>query len=633
MKKKLCVFLVLFAMVMSLFAPAMFAEEDGTTETVGAAAPADFVEGPGGLDFYSVTIHYDKPILVDYVYDKKAKAYLFTDEEGNSAVSDEYIWRAGTTKTNGYYANKTAKSADTNFYQLQSVDLGIPALAHYSKVPYNYAYITHIQDGTVIKTRESVNFYGIVDPYDDGEPYVNKNPNLKYDSDGYALDKNQNEDGSYDRIDINNYRINKDYIWLDGEGQRIELFYQKCEYICTGKNEKGVVKYDQNNIKFVDEYVMIPYEMRFDENGKIRNVSDIKVLQYVTSEEMDSFIEEVKAALEADPESVTPQKPKILEFHVELDDAKMEEMTSSANKKNYKFPKNNYTGNVKYKISKEVPESQREPLAADATAAEGEAAIPMIEDSVYFDKSTTFTMENIVRNNGFLAYGTPVQGEPQLDVKIKDISIEIDAVGSQLYSNAADDPQNKNTIVISLNDFEANCILKKEALDGEYISQEKYDSFSSMILGTINSKTTSTAPNFDKNNLKTDASGNAIEDTNWKSTVESIYLNLDEETLAKIPMSASIFLNFHIQTQQPEEAFDLNQCKLTSKKTSLVAMNAIKYERPAEKLATPKPIITVIDTTPWGLIIGLAIGGVVLVAAIIIAVVLSKKKKAKAQNQ
>ena len=611
-------------MVMTLFAPSVFAEDATDTTTTGEAV----VEGPGGLDFYSVTIHYEKPILVDYVYDKSSKSYLFADADGNAAISDEYIWRAGTTKTNGYYANKTSKSADTNYYQMQSIELGIPALAHYSKVPYNYAYITHIQDGAVIKTRESVNLFGITAPYDEGEPYVNKNPNIQYDNDGYALDKNQNEDGSYDRIDINNYRINKDYLWFSDDGQRIELFYQKCQYICTGVNEKGVVKYSQDNIKYIDDYVMIPYEKRFDENGKIRDVKGINVLQYVTNEEMDQFIEEVKAKLEADPESVTPANPMILEFHVETDDEKIAEMTSSSQKKNYKFPKIALTPNSKYKISKEVPESKREPVAADATAAEGEAEIPMIDDAVYYDKNTVFTVENIARSNGFLAYGTPVQGDPKLDVQIKDISIEIDAVGAQIYSNAADDPQNKNTIVLTLNDFEINCLAKAAALEGEYISQDKYDEFSSMILGTVHSKTTSTEPNFSKDNLK-----EGYEDTNWKSTVQSIYLNLDAETIAKLPMSASLFLNFHIETQQPEEAFDLSQCKLNSKKTSLVSENAVKWIAPTEKLATPEPIITYIDVTPWGLIIGLAAGGVVIAVGVILAIVLSKKKKAKAAKE
>ncbi|MBP5633100.1 MAG: hypothetical protein J6X34_05035 [Clostridia bacterium] len=625
MKKKLCVFLVLFAMVMSMFAPAMFAEEDTTTIGASEEAPA-VVEGPGGLDFYSVTVHYEKPVLVDYVY--KGKKYLFVDDEGNQAMSDEYIWRAGTTKSNGYYANKTSKSADRNFYQMQSVELGIPALAHYSKVPYNYAYITHIQNNAVIKTRESVNFFGITEPYDEGDPYVNKNPNIEYDSKGYAIDVNTDDEGNNYRIDINNYRITKDDMWLDNEGQRVELFYQKCQYVCTGRDDKGKLKYSQDNIKFMEEYEMFPFDKRYDENGMIRDVSQIKALQYVTNDEMDEFIDKVTAMLDADPESVSPQNPQYLPFHVTWDEEEMASMTSKENKKNYKFPKNDFSYKLLYKISKDDPAAKNAPADASATA-DPNAETPKIDDAVYYSKDTIFTKENIALSGEFLAFGTPVQGEPKLNVKIKDISVEIDAVGDKIYDNAEEDPQNKNTIVISLNDFEGNCIEKKAALDEGYITQKTYDDFSSMILGTIHSKTTSTAPDFSKENLKTDESGNEIEGTNWKSTVQSIYLNLDEETLAKLPSSASIFLNFHIETQQPEEAFDLGQCKLDSKKSSLVAENAVKYKRPSEPLPTEKPANTGNGNIPWNIIIPIIAGVVVLAVVIVLIAVIGKKKKAK----
>lgn len=625
MKKKLCVFLVLFAMVMSLFAPAMFAEEDTTTIGASEEAPA-VVEGPGGLDFYSVTVHYEKPVLVDYVY--KGKKYLFVDDEGNQAMSDEYIWRAGTTKSNGYYANKTSKSADRNFYQMQSVELGIPALAHYSKVPYNYAYITHIQNNAVIKTRESVNFFGITEPYDEGDPYVNKNPNIEYDSKGYAIDVNTDDEGNNYRIDINNYRITKDDMWLDNEGQRVELFYQKCQYVCTGRDDKGKLKYSQDNIKFMEEYEMFPFDKRYDENGMIRDVSQIKALQYVTNDEMNEFIDKVTAMLDADPESVSPQNPQYLPFHVTWDEEEMASMTSKENKKNYKFPKNDFSYKLLYKISKDDPAAKNTPADASATA-DPNAETPKIDDAVYYSKDTIFTKENIALSGEFLAFGTPVQGEPKLNVKIKDISVEIDAVGDKIYDNAEEDPQNKNTIVISLNDFESNCIEKKAALDEGYITQKTYDDFSSMILGTIHSKTTSTAPDFSKDNLKTDESGNEIEGTNWKSTVQSIYLNLDEETLAKLPSSASIFLNFHIETQQPEEAFDLGQCKLDSKKSSLVAENAVKYKRPSEPLPTEKPANTGNGNIPWNIIIPIIAGVVVLAVVIVLIAVIGKKKKAK----
>ena len=635
MKKRICALTILLALVVSLFSAYLYAEEAVTT---GATDDSTFKntdltpEGAGGLDFYSVTIHYEKPILVDYTYDKSTKSYLF-EVDGVSAVSDEYIWRAGTTKNNGYYTNKSSKSAEFNFYQLQSSDLNIPALGHYSKVPYNYAYITYIQDGSIIKTKESVQFYGLTDPYDEGEPYVNKNPNVEYNSDGYALDKNANEDGSFNRIDINGYVITNagenmdEYLWLDNEGQRIELFYQKCQYVCTGRDEKGKLKYSQDNIKFIESFVMIPFEKRFDENGKIKNVSSIRVLQYVSNEEMDAFLANVEAMLDADPTSVSPQNPQILEFHVATDEEEMAELI--ANKKSYKFPKNNYTYNQKYKISK----VDLAATAAAQAAAEAEATAAPVEyeDSVYYSKNTSFTMDNILRVNDFLAYGTPMVGEPKLDVKIKDISVEIDAVGAQLYDNPEDDPQNQNTIVISLNDFELNCLAKKAALDEGYLTQEKYDEFSSMILGTVHSKTTSTEVNFDKNNLKTDAEGNPIDGTNYKSTVQSIYLNLDEETIAKIPETATIFLNFHIKTHQAEDAFDLSQCKTgTGKKSTLVAENANKYNRPAEKVPVPDENKTETSGLPLGALIGIIAGAAAVVIAVVVVIIVLAKKKKKA---
>ena len=106
-------------------------------------------------------------------------------------------------------------------------------------------------------------------------------------------------------------------------------------------------------------------------------------------------------------------------------------------------------------------------------------------------------------------------------------------------------------------------------------------------------------------------------------------LNLDEETLAKLPGSASIFLNFHIETQQPEDAFDLAQCKLNSKKSSLVAENAVKYKRPSEPLPTEKPANTGNGSIPWNIIIPVIAGVVVLAVVIVLIAVIGKKKKAK----
>ena len=81
MKKRILAMLammVILALVITTFAPALSAEEAGDTVTTGEAAEP--YEGPGGLDFYSVTIHYESPILGDDVKNtankKKSKIKL-----------------------------------------------------------------------------------------------------------------------------------------------------------------------------------------------------------------------------------------------------------------------------------------------------------------------------------------------------------------------------------------------------------------------------------------------------------------------------------------------------------------------------------------------------------------------------
>jgi len=608
MMKRFCAMLLVLALALSMFITA-FAEgetEETVTEAPAATSEELTPEGAGGLDFYSITVHYENPILVDYQYE--SKMYVFVNTDGEKTMSDMYVYRAGTNKDTDYYgAEKSSKSASFNFYQLQSTDPVIPALGHYSKIPYKYAYITHIQDGAVLKSKDSVYLYGITDPYDEGEAYVNQNPNVNYGSDGYALDKNVDEDGNHYRIDINNYRITKDYLWLDTSGRRIELFYQKAVYVCTGPNEKGKLKYDASNIKFLDEYEFIPYSMRFDENGKVKDISDIKFYQYVSKEEIESFIETEGA-------NATPENPAIYAFHIADTPELVEEITktSKSSYKTTKYP--SYA--TPFRVAKEIPGAE---IPADAT---GEAAAtPTYSDEEYYNKDTVFTMDNIYRDaDGNLVFGTPVMGEPDLNVKIKSISIEIDAVGSQTYTDETQDPQYQNTITVSLNDYEINCNAKKAALDGNYISQETYDGFSSSILATVHSKTTSTAVNFDKT---TCADGD-----NKKPTVVSIDLGLTEEQIAALPAKATFYLNFHIKTHQPDEAFDTSYCQLASKQSSLPTENAIPYIAPTTTLP-PTEIIVYEKYIPWNIIIPAAAGGLVVVAGIIIGVVAGKKKKQK----
>ena len=605
MKKRILAMLamlVMLSLVITTFAPALGAEE--STETVGAAEP---YEGPGGLDFYSVTIHYENPILVDYVKNtanKKDTGFYFEYEGEETAISDEYILRSGTTKDNSYFTDKEAKKADGNFYQLRSTKLGLNAVAQYSKVPYNYAYITHIQDGAIIKAKGSISLFGITAPYDDGDPYVNKNPNISYDSDGYALAKETDEEGNNLRIDINGYLLPKDNIWRDSKGRRVEMFYKKARVVFTGYDKKNKAVYA---VDYYDEYAPFPFDMRFDENGKIRDIFDVVCLQYITKAELDEF-------LAANPDA-SGSNPKYLNLDkVTFDPEEIKELTSSSNKKNYVFPPKNTSPRELLAVDRVIPASQLPEGAEEGTK---------FTDEEYFDKDRVFTDENIERTGNqeqrIVVISNPAIGSPLLNVKIKSITVEIDAVGDKLYDNPEEDPQNKNIITLTIDDTEYNCLRKKQALDEHRLTEVDYNKFSSMIVGSVHSKTTSTEPNFDTNKTE-----------QRKATVQSLTFDIDEETMAKLPLDATLFLNFHIETHQPEAAFDISKCN-TEKggKTKLTPVNADEYEMP-KVLPDDKPVNENEGGLPTWALIAIIAGGVVVLGVIAAVIIIAAKKKKKA---
>jgi hypothetical protein len=58
-------------------------------------------------------------------------------------------------------------------------------------------------------------------------------------------------------------------------------------------------------------------------------------------------------------------------------------------------------------------------------------------------------------------------------------------MGTQLYDDASADPQSKNKITVSINDFPQNITRKEEALADEWISQETFDAYMSKVLATV----------------------------------------------------------------------------------------------------------------------------------------------------
>lgn len=603
MKKRIVALLLAIVTATMLVLPG-FAEEAPAVDAAPAPSEGEALTpvGPGGLDFYSITINYENPILVDY--QKSGSKYLFNLGD-DYTMDDKFVYRAGVTKTIDYFTyEKKTKGNSTNFYQLVSSEENIPAEGYYSSFPYNYAYITHIQDGMVLKTKDILSLYGITDPYDDGDPYVNHNPNCNYGDDGYALDKNKDEDGNYYRIDINNYRINKDYVWIDSEGRRVELFYQKACYVLTGKNEKNDKPIYE--LRFMDEYEPLPFDVRFDENGKIIDTIKLNYTLYINKDELNTWADENK-------DTATAQNPAILYLKF----ADTEELNTEVTKTNKKLYNTKTTGARLFRVS--IPETDLEVVEEKDEKGKVISTTTVIKPE-YYSVDRKFTFADIVRDEkGNLVTGTPVVGDPQLNVKIKNITIEIDALGTDLYSDPAQDPQNQNTIVISINDYEKNCLAKKAALDEKYILQNTYDDFSSKIIATVNSKTTTKDVNWDKDSIVNES---------YKPSVQSIDLGLTAEEIEALPMTATFFFNFHIKTHQPEAAFDFDHLKTVSKKdtsSTLLSENAAKWVSPKEKAEYQ---YTVTETyIPWNIIIPCAIGGVVLIAAIIVIIVVSKKKK------
>ncbi|HPZ51972.1 MAG TPA: hypothetical protein PLI11_03560, partial [Clostridia bacterium] len=63
-KKLFILFLTLVVILSAFFYPVIATEDEENTEGNGEEVEV----GPGGLDFYSITIYYDIPTVVDYTY-------------------------------------------------------------------------------------------------------------------------------------------------------------------------------------------------------------------------------------------------------------------------------------------------------------------------------------------------------------------------------------------------------------------------------------------------------------------------------------------------------------------------------------------------------------------------------------
>ncbi len=619
MKKRLITLLIAFVMMFTLIVPAYAAD---TTE-----APEASASQTGGVDFYSITVNYTKEILVDYTREKVGKDYLllFESTDGkNKVMSDKVVLRAGVTQELDYIGfdkSVPSKKETSNFYQLSGPSQGIVTGAHYSNFPYDYAYITHIQDGALLKSKTAFSFYGIFDPYDEGEPYKNQNPNVEYDNDGYALDKSVDANGKNYRIDANGYRIDADGLWYDDSGKRVELFYQPPVLQYTGSNNDSR---ETTNLSFDnhDELVSFDYESRFDENGKVKPLEELFVYFYISKDDYNKFINDNKETATASKPAVVPLK-KAAATQEEADStgaALVEDVIKGTNKIDSLINSGNKFKSSYFYVICSV-DSYRVTTEATSVNDEGEIIVDKsktMTDEVYQAPTTSFDSVFIARDAvGNRVYSTPIYGDPKLNVEIESITVEIDAVGEV---NGDNDPQKNNKITVSLNDYPQNIALKEDALKDEWISQATFDSYVSKVLGTVECKTTTD---------KAEWNADSIKDGSYKSTVQSIKLDLTKEQLASIPTTASVFLSFDIGTHQPEEAFNTNYIKYADGSTdsSLYTQNAYMWTRPAEK---EEPIVddNANASINW-LLIGIIAGSAVVVIAIVVVVLLLVMKKKK----
>ncbi|NLA52433.1 MAG: hypothetical protein GX860_09990 [Alcaligenaceae bacterium] len=306
-KKLFILFLTLVVILSAFFYPVIATEDEENTEGTEGNGE-EVVLGPGGLDFYSITIYYDIPTVVDYRYvsrsDSQKEDLVYYFNKGKKVYKDgfvfgepqdKYVLRAGDTRDTGYTMYKErVTTATSNFVGLESPSYKNHAL--YSKFPYKYAYITHIQNDTTILTKRSIFFYGITRVSDDAGQI---NPNYIVRDDGYIA----TADGEY-KIDINGYLLYEGDVWKDIDGNIIELF----EY---------------------DEDYNLVLANRFDENGRIRFLrpGDQLFLYRVadlngdgTYDESEILTDELGRKIQGEPVNGIPaRKNKITKITIEID--------------------------------------------------------------------------------------------------------------------------------------------------------------------------------------------------------------------------------------------------------------------------------------------------------------------------
>ena len=208
-------------------------------------------------------------------------------------------------------------------------------------------------------------------------------------------------------------------------------------------------------------------------------------------------------------------------------------------------------------------------------------------------------------SRGNLRNATPVQGVPVMKTKITKITAEVDAIGEELYDNVADDPQQKNTITLSL---------------GNIIDNINTVPACGTIVGTAKSVTTKTGEKFNK---RTDP------------TAVSVDFEISQEVLDSLaPTETTLYLQFGVETIQGEKAYKSKYVMANSSKKGFKTQDVtLLTKEDAPRFETPAPASQPSGDADSGSgliwIIISAVAAVVVAAVAVVVVLLTKKKKGK----
>ncbi|MBQ7445191.1 MAG: hypothetical protein IJS71_04530 [Clostridia bacterium] len=598
MKKFLTIVLAV-VLALSCFAVPTFADED-----VAAAA-----KGGDGFDFYSMTVHYTEPVVVSYKYvtksdnivKKDVNGNTVKDADGNDVIIDKawiyadpcdyYIVPAiAFTNKDGTFTNfqpgygekeKGKDKTEEMFYCVVS-----PAYDMDSKGinKLKTRGLSDIGDNTAISIKSAATLYGPSEFYDDaGTP----NPNFKL-VDGYFLDKAVDADGNNLRIDINGYVIDANNIWHARDGHRIEPFVE------VGENEKGE-----------PILVWIDLESRVGADGK--------VLDYTTITNQDLIDKKVLTMPEKYATLADTQDPAV-DYN---EDGKIDTKDKRAYNSLVKEKEAWLTGcsiqmfTIDY-IDLDGDGKKTESDMADYYDANKNEQYDEGEAYGYNNPKLVIEQKHIMtrtdkEGNVIYVQGSPAIGNPVTKVEIKNITVEIDALGDQLYADVASDPQQKNEIIITTGDIYKN-IEKAQAYVAEH-PEKMYTE--GLVIGRAKCVTTKTEV--------------AEAQADYPTTLKSVEVEITEGV--EIPANATLYFNFFVQTQQPANEKTYMKAGTAKKPADNSLLPINKGEVNLERLPDNPEYGATAEPEPkkgCGQFIG---GGIALVAVVGLAFVGFRKKE------